>query len=376
MSIVTRDRLLPLLQQQSGPCVSIYIPTHRHHPGTEQDPIRFKNALLEAGRLLSDRHDPERIAALLDPLAALSTQEFWRHQSDGLAVLRSADVLEIFHLPQTVAELVVVADSFHVRPLIRTLASDDRYILVALSQKSPQVYEGSRLSLTPIAVPGLPVSLAEFVGERRDEPAAPASAESNGNRRAASAGRAPGAEEAELAAYFRAIDKALQPALREVQAPVILAGVEYYIPLYRQVSGLKRLADSFVPGSPSALTTDELRLRAWPVAESVLAARLEHSLEAYWRASARGKVQDRLEDIVAEARRGRVRRLFLAEGARVWGTVDPITGSVHRSEHQQGSHDDDVLDDVAESVMGHGGEVVTLPLTRMPEGREVLAELR
>ena len=56
--------------------------------------------------------------------------------------------------------------------------------------------------------------------------------------------------------------------------------------------------------------------------------------------------------------------------------MDPATGQVHRTETQRGSHDDDVLDDVAEAVLHYGGDVMTLEGDRMPGGQDAAAELR
>ncbi len=378
MAILTRDRLQPLLKVGSRPCISLYMPTHRHHPGTEQDPIRFRNALKEAERLLSDRHSPQEIRSLLDPVEALPNVEFWRHQADGLAILRSPDVLEQFRVPLSMPELVVVAESFHVRPLIRCLNSNERYFLIAITQNGVGVYEGAMTSLTPTEVPGLPGGLSEFSSKKRRGTAlsAHATGRGSGSRQVHAAGGAGAPPEEVLLPFFRAIDRALQRALRHDTAPVILAGVEYYLPIYRQVSHLKRLADVIVTGSPDAMTLDELRSRAWPVAETVLRGNEDRALEKYWRAAERGRTREPLEDIVREARRGRVRRLFLASGVRIWGTVDPNTGHIHRTSAQQGSHDDDVLDDVAEAVFLYGGDVITLPAERMPNAQEVAAELR
>lgn len=377
MAILTQDQLKPFLQVQTGPCVSIYIPTHRRHPGTLQDPIRFKNCLREAERLLAD-HPPAEIHSLLDPVAALPNVEFWRRQADGLAILRSPDVLAEFRVPLSVPELVVVADSFHVRPLIRSLSSGVRYILLALSQKGIRVLEGTADSLTHVEIPGLPGSLAEFTPRRRGRSALSAHVVGRGgaNDRVVAAGGTEVSVKADLVPYFRAVDRAVVRALRHERAPVILAGVEYYLPIYRDVARLKRLARTSVQGSPDAMTPEELHARAWPIAATILRENEERALEKYRRAAAGGRSREQLEDIVREARRGRVRRLFVALGVRIWGTVDRTTGRIHRTEVQQGSHDDDVLDDVAEVVFLHGGDVITVPRERMPDRLEVAAELR
>ncbi len=371
MAILTQDRLRPLLQAASGPCVSIYLPMHRPGRGGKQDAVRFANSLREAERLLSDRHSPREIRTLLDPVAALPNADFWRHQAEGLAVLRSADVLEEFRVPLRVPELVVVAKSFHVRPLIRCLNSRERYFLVSLSRAGVVVFEGSVASLAPVSVAGLPQSLAEH--------AAGASRGRNPNLRATSPGaagrRGPAAGE-ELTSYFRAVDRALRRALRRDEAPVILAGADVHRSVYRWVSRLKGLVEKDVAGGHDAMTPDELRARAWPIAQQALRLQEDRALERYTRAARRRRTREVLEDIVYDARRGRVRRLFLAAGVRVWGTFDPITGRILRTGGQRGSQDDDVLDDVAEAVFLYDGDVLTLPRDRMPHGHAVAAELR
>lgn len=378
MAMLTRDRVKPLLQAKTGPCISLYLPTHRHHPETEQDPIRFRNVLKQAERLLADRHPIEEIRALLDPVAALPNTEFWRHQADGLAIMRSKDVLEQFRLPVTVPELAVVADSFHVRPLIRCLNSNERYFLVAISQNDVRVYLGSMASLTPTLVAGLPESLAAVVGTSPSEasPGDSTNVRTGSARRAHPAGGTRTSTDEELVLYFRAIDRALHRALAHDPAPVILAGVEYYLPIYKQLTKLKTLADAIVAGSPDAMTVEELRTRAWPVAQGVLLGHQDEALAKYWRAVERDQSTDALDDIVLQAKRGRVRRLFLAQGVRVWGKVEATTGQVHRTSEQQGSQDDDLLDDVAEAVLANDGDVFTLPQAKMPNGAEAVAELR
>jgi hypothetical protein len=65
-----RADLEALVERQAGPCVSIYQPTHRAGPDTrryaQQDPIRLKNLLREAGQRLATGGDSERLAELFD----------------------------------------------------------------------------------------------------------------------------------------------------------------------------------------------------------------------------------------------------------------------------------------------------------------------
>ena len=43
MELLSREELNGLVTPQEGPCVSIFMPTHRAGGETQQDPIRLKN---------------------------------------------------------------------------------------------------------------------------------------------------------------------------------------------------------------------------------------------------------------------------------------------------------------------------------------------
>src|ERR1700676_823406 len=45
-----------LLAPSSPPCISLYQPTHRHHPDNQQDPIRFRNLVTEAESSLRQKY--------------------------------------------------------------------------------------------------------------------------------------------------------------------------------------------------------------------------------------------------------------------------------------------------------------------------------
>ena len=48
MDLLPRRELEGLILEREGPCVSIFLPTHRAGAETQQDPIRLKNLLGEA----------------------------------------------------------------------------------------------------------------------------------------------------------------------------------------------------------------------------------------------------------------------------------------------------------------------------------------
>jgi hypothetical protein len=96
MDLLTKAELRGLLVQPDAPCVSLFMPTHRG--GSEQDPIRAKNLLREAGEKLAACAMRSRDAMrLLAPARRLfEDASFWKHQSDGLACFLAPNYARFF----------------------------------------------------------------------------------------------------------------------------------------------------------------------------------------------------------------------------------------------------------------------------------------
>src|SRR5262245_38601884 len=104
MDLFTRDDLRALLAQRPGPCVSLFLPTHRG--GSAQDPVRFRNLLATAGdRLLTSGVRAAEARELLAPAQLLLGEPlFWKNQCDGLALFLTPDFLRVYRLPLPLGE--------------------------------------------------------------------------------------------------------------------------------------------------------------------------------------------------------------------------------------------------------------------------------
>jgi hypothetical protein len=112
MNLLTRELLTDLLAASEPPCLSLYLPTHRHHPENQQDPIRYRTLVKELEQSLLHKYAAPAAAALLAPFEALTgDSEFWNHTLDGLAVFGGPGTFRAFGLQRTVEPLAVAADS-------------------------------------------------------------------------------------------------------------------------------------------------------------------------------------------------------------------------------------------------------------------------
>src|SRR5690606_34111318 len=116
-------------------------------------PIRYKNLLRDMEESLREKYRGREIRSLLEPLQKLADDYyFWTHQRDGLAILRSADTFDVFRLQRPVKEIVVVADSFHLKPLLRIVQSADRFQVLCLERQEVRLFEGNRDTLDEMDV--------------------------------------------------------------------------------------------------------------------------------------------------------------------------------------------------------------------------------
>lgn len=117
--------------------------------------------------------------------------------------------------------------------------------------------------------------------------------------------------------------------------------------------------------SADAISTDELRKRAWQTIEPDYAADLMQLGEQFRSNHAKGKSNDDLSDIAAAAVHGRVDTLLVEAERHIPGRMMPDTARIS-FDNISDPEVDDLLDDVAEVVLKTGGKVLVVPKSRMP----------
>jgi hypothetical protein len=370
-----------LLYAHEPPCLSLYQPTHRHHPENQQDPIRFRNLVKEMGESLKQKYATRAVQALLDPFQALAgDRHFWNHTLDGLAVLGAPGVFRVYRLQRPVPELVVVADSFHTKPLMRILQSADRYQILSLNRREIKLFEGNRDVLDEVELAqGVPRTITETLGEELTGP----------HQTVASYGMGPGGtpmrhghgskkEEVDIDTerFFRAVDRSvLEHHSRPSALPLILAALPEYHALFRRVSRNPFLTAGGIDIYPDALTIDALCERAWRVVEPQYHARLDGLVEEFGRAKSKGLGADELAQVAEVAVAGRVATLLIEADRQIPGRMDPVTGRI-KFEDLAHPEVDDLLDDLGELVLKRGGQVLVVPTERMPTGTGIAAIYR
>jgi len=380
-TLLTIEALAALTAVQP-PCLSLYQATHRHRKENQQDPIRFGNLVKELELSLQQKYSDIDTRLLLAPFEALALDAaFWNHTLDGLAVLGGAGVFQVFQLPQPVANLAVVADNFHTKPLRRFLQSVDRYQVLGLSLSSIQLFEGTRDALDEIDLnPNVPRTITAALGEELTDPHLTVASYGGVGQGSTPTHHGQGGRKAEVdidaERFFRAIDRAVQEHHSQPSGlPLILAALPEHHHLFHSVSHNPLLLAEGITINPDVLPIDELRERAWQVIEPHYQARLATVGDAFAVANANGLGSDDLTAVAQAAATGRVAMLLIAADYQIAGHLDGETGQVIAADlsHPQV---DDILDDLGELVEKMGGQVLVIPAERMPGQTELAATYR
>jgi hypothetical protein len=382
--LLSRDRLEALMNAQGEPLVSLYMPAHRRPNEAEQDPIRLKNLLTAAEEQLKTQGlRTTTIRKILQPAEELRENAlFWRHQSDGLALFLSENQSHILRLPISFRELAVVGDFWHIKPLLPLFAGDGRFYILALSQNQVRMLEGTRHGVSEVALDQVPTSLAEAL--RFDDPerqlqfhTSTTNPGNGGMRAAIFHGHGVGEDDDhnDVLRFFQRLDDGLQPILRNQRAPLVLAGVERLLPIYRQASHYDYLLEAGITGNPQDLRDEQLHAAAWRLVEPHFDAQRRAAEERFHNAQNGPLAVINLRQAVEAAHQGRVDTIFVPLGERQWGTFDATTGRLELyGDQQPGARD--LYDLAAVQTHLNGGAVFAVEPTAMPAQAPVAAILR
>jgi len=372
-----------LLLNCDPPCLSLYQTTHRRHPDNQQDPIRFRNLVKVLEESLLQQVPKQDVRLLLEPFLALADdRDFWNHTLDGLAVLGAKGIFRVYRLQRPVAELVIVADSFHTKPLMHILQSADRYHVLGLNRQEIKLFEGNRDALYEIRLhQDVPRKLTDALGEALTDPHLTVASYGGAGGSQAPMHHGHGGKKAEAdidaERFFRTIDRGILEHYSQPSGlPLILAALPEHHHMFHEISANPYLIDESIDIHPDALSSmDELRVRAWQLIEPHFLARLATLVEEFGNAKSEGLGDDDIAQVARSVVGGRVATLLIEACREIPGRINAATGEI---EFDKLAHPevDDLLDDLGMLALKTGGQVVIVPTERMPTKTGIAAIYR
>lgn len=391
-----------LLGPRPAPCLSLYLPTHRNVPDSAVDQPRYRH-LVEALELaLARDHSRPEVERLLAPFRGLAAdRRFWEHTHDGLVVLAADGQARGFVLERPVKPLVVVAERFHVLPLVRMAAAIERWTVLALTSREAVVYEAEAWH----DVAGGPAARDVTIGRLEPLPLRAAAPQDRLSRedvidaeirephrvylgKGPSGRAAPQVVRGGTGSKQDDVDKDTEIFLRHVDAevmaevsrptglPLVLVAAGPLAATFRRISRNPRLIAEHVPRDPHLFSPADLADLVAPLLAALRARRIESTCARLAQARGRGELVADLAEIGRAAVAGRVATLYVEAERFEPGRFDRETGSLERrggepadlslAGGEPAARVEDLLGCLAEAVLERGGEVESLAATAMP----------
>jgi len=351
------------------PCISLYQPTYRYSPGNKRDPIVFKNLMRYIENSLEKQYKKDDIDSIMEPFYQIEgDKEFWNTTLDGLAILANPEKCIVYKLQRPVEEFAVVADSFHIMPLIRTFQSMDKYQLLGLSRGEFSLYQGNRYGYEEIELTSVIAStMTEVLGEELTD-----SYQSHGLSTDAGGtgmyyghgGKKPEIDK-DTEKFFRYVDRVIfENYSKQSEMPLILVSLKEYHSLFKQISKNPYLLNNGIDCSYESLKSEQLTENALKIIEPIYQKKIKDLADSYETAKSNSLGSDNLVRIAKAAFENRIKTFFIEENKIVPGKIGDLGEIISGS--MQDVECDDLLDDIAELVLKSKGEVIILTEEQMP----------
>ncbi|MCF3132400.1 baeRF3 domain-containing protein [Streptomyces olivochromogenes] len=354
--------LAELRRPRPYPAVSVLTPTHRREPENTQDPVRLRNVVAEAKKQLEA--DPsvtrERRVDVADQLDRALNEVDLAHAEDGLVIFAAPGEHQVWSLPRSVPERVVLSDTFLTRNLVSAQAAERPFWALSVSADHVTLWNGGPERVTEARVGGFPLarSRANFDAERRMQ-----------------IGDNPSTFRDEDTRHFlREADTALAAVLRDDPRPLYVTGEQAALSALDEVGSVVRDA-VHVPHGGLANGTPEA---VWQALRPPLdaEARRDTATVAHELDSARGRktFAAGLDEVWQNAREGRVRLLAVEENYRMTVRDDgdhlipAVSGDLDARE--------DIVDEIVEQCLETGAAVRFVPDGTLDDARGIAGVLR
>ncbi len=389
--IPDREGVLDLLRDSGWPRLSIYMPTGRPGSEAQKNQIRFKNRIQEAaGGLIAGGMRTRQVQDFLAPIRAMiDDQRFWRYQADGLCMFQSPNSLRYFRLPRRVPELTVVSKSYHIKPLLPLWSDQMRCYLLSVDLREVDLFEVDALGLRQVqSNDDLPEGIEEFRPDEGDNGGLQWHTGGEGERATAGTpgetgpiyhghgrGKDASLEKERILAYLREVEDVVTRRVAGSEVPLILAGVEYLLPLYREANHYPHVLPADLPVNTREMSEDDLHQEVLRLMQPLQEQRRDELLERYRTMRPRQRTSRGIKDVLVAATAGRVDTLWAQGEAYCWGRYDPATTQVdiHARQHP---YDEDLVNTAAVEALKTQAQVLLAEPEQMPEEGKVAALLR
>lgn len=383
MQLISKELFKELVQHTGKDIISLYMPTHIAgvEVNEKQDAIVYKNALQDVTRQLQQKGITQsEIDNLLQAAFELYKDDvFWNNQQHSLAVFMSQNIFEVIMLPYEVNYEVYINSSFFITPLLQAISNKEEFYFLSLSKHDAKFYYGDAYGLTHLEINGLPNGIDDVIHFeekgikqlfRQGGKGGTGGANFHGH------GEGQGDDKDNIGIYCQEVDRTLlSEVLHDKTSPLVLAGVEYLLPIYRDASHYNYIYEEVITGNQQHESSNSLFLKAREKLRPYFEQRTKDALQNYYNGIATSTTSSMPDKVIPASFYAQISDLFVCKGAHIWGSFNEVDNKLEMHEAKQDG-DQCLIDKAVAQTYLNGGDVYLLEKEQMPKESILAATLR
>ncbi len=366
--------------------LSLYIPLEKSSNNFREVHIQLGNlkrkALLELERREVSPEDQEEILAPVERV--MLETEASRFRGNGLAIFSGKGFSSILLLSKSPPVFMEIDTHFKLDYILPLSVDRERYYLLGLSLHSVRLWDCDGVSMHEIPLTGTETNIQKTPHFQESHGQVSFHTNSNpgsGGHGSAYFGYGSGQGDGklmkqEIQHFFQAIDHGVHTILPKKNLPLVLAGVGYLLPIYREVSKYPQLIAEEIIGNPDSQDKiEDLHGRANSLFQHLEKEECNRASHIFKENLATGRGASGVTDVVPSAFYGRLTHLFLEAGKVQWGIFDKASGKINlQNSYVPGAVD--LANLACVHALLHGGKVYALTREEMPNNGDFAALCR
>jgi hypothetical protein len=355
--VVSKEKVLqPILKSSDGIHLTAYVPAWSNMIELRK---KVREIAVIAEEYLSPVMSKNEISSFLEPIEKLTSDAgLLKNFIGNLAIFRTKNSIRILSVPIEVEFTCVVATTFHIKPLLRWVQQDKEFLFLGLSKNYASLYSGTQSSFSYLDDAIYPESLRRIGLNEGNE-----SLKELRKKRT------------DLEATMKWLAGWVNDMTQKQKPTLFLAGDNHMVRLLAKHLKYENLYPESLYASFDESKTGEIRNIIRAILRKEARYRLEQALVEFWCAEDLNLAKKNIFQIAKAAVAGKVKKLIIADDFKIFGKLNKKTGCLSINPVDLDHEDDDILDDLAQTVLNYGGEVIVAKRDEIPKGRPILAIL-
>ena len=348
------ETMQPLLESANGVHLTAYIANDGNVNSLKE---KLNDALDQACEYLAPAMGARDIENFFKPIELLIKDTKKLSSFVGnIGIFRTQTSFRVLSLPIEVESACIVADSFHVKPLLKWIQSDRDFLFLGIEAGSATLFQGSLHTFKEIDTIIFPDLLRGNTKEEFSHDSAQKMI-----------------KQQKLHETMEWLNAWIMNLTVEVRPRLFVAGNKEVTAMVLKVLQYENTYTHPIWPSFASKKALDICTEIRSILRAEVRKEFEKAIVEFHYATDVNLAKGNVFTIAKAAVQGKIKKLLISDGIKIFGKLNRKSGDLAIHEVDQDHEDDDILDDLAQTVWANGGEVVVAPLGVIPKGRPILA---